>query len=254
MAADLVPQPEVADEFVECDRADMRISIDSNNSTPDGTSEATATIVGTITSPACSTPNGMSETTTTIPQTPTSTAAAIAIAARNFGIDANALRSSVCYHESAHAAVALRFGCKVREVQLTTIPSNPARVDLVRDQAPNKATFIQLTAGPLCDRQRNGHYQFSEAYLREIERCEYQSFERALHRMFPQFNSTQAHALWQDYTNAAREIMAFPRIQAFMDALAARLGAAIEAGEQTVSESEIMALWNQHGVERESTT
>ena len=232
----------------------MGISIDSNNSTPDGTSEVPATIVSTTTPTASSTPNGTSETTTTIRQTPISTAAAIAIAARKYGIDANALRSSVCYHESAHAAVALDFGCTVREVQLTTIPSNSARVDVLRGLAPNSATLIQMTAGPLCDRQRNHHYQFSEAFLQEIEWCECQSFERAMRRALPQFNSAGAHALWQRYTNDARRIMALPRIQAFLDVLAARLGAAIEAGEQTVSGSEVTALWNQRGVERESTT
>lgn len=253
MVAELVPRPEVADDFVECDRADMRISIDSNNSTPDGTSEATAKIVGTTTSTACSTPNGMSETTTTIPPTPTSTAAAIAIAARNYGIDANALRSLVCYHESAHAAVALDFGCTVREVQLTAVPGSLARAYIQQDKG-GRGIFIQLTAGPLCDRQRSHHYQFSEAFLQEIESGEYQSFERAFSHKVPNLSFAQVQALWQDCTSNARRVMAYPRIQAFMDALAARQGAAIEAGEQTVSGSEVMALWNQHGVERDSTT
>jgi hypothetical protein len=119
-------------------------------------------------------------------------------------------------------------------------------VDIQRGQNKN-GIFIQMTAGPLCDRQRNQHYQFSEAILEEIEKREYQSFERALRRALPKLSSASAGKAWQDYTNDARQVMALPRIQAFMDALAARLGAAIEAGEQTVSGSEIMALWNQHG-------
>ncbi|HRI68879.1 MAG TPA: hypothetical protein PK156_31835 [Polyangium sp.] len=198
-----------------------------------------------------STPEATSGTPTTMGNTPTSTADAIVIAAKKFNVDANALRTSVCYHESAHAAVALHYGCTVREIQLTAVPGSLAGTEIVQGLG-GKGIFVQMTAGPLCDRQRNNHYQFPESFLMEFERGEKRSFERELLRKLPKFNSAHVDALWQSYTNDARGILALPRIQAFLDALAARIMAALDAGERTVTGSEIMVLWNQHGVDGES--
>ncbi len=176
-----------------------------------------------------------------------STAEAIAIAARRYGVDSNTLRSCVCYHEAAHVAIALHYGCTVEAIDLTDIPGSLARAHIVQGRG-GRGIFVQMTAGPLCDRQRNHHYQFPESFLAEIEYREEMDFERELRRKLPHLNSKQINDQWTAYTGDAQEIMALPRTQAFIDALATRLIVAVDTGERLVAGKEIMLLWNQQSV------
>lgn len=146
---------------------------------------------------------------------------------KKIGVDPKRFAEAVCYHEAAHVAVALHFGCLVEKIDVTPKQTgstqSAARAIWKPGPARLNGVFTAIAAGPACDKVMNVVFQFPTSLLDSVAENDKQTFvctiQQCVSTIKPKFYDT----LWTDYMKRAADVLVLDEIKSFHCSLATRI-------------------------------